>query len=341
MRFSLIVPVYNVERYVIDCLESIKRQSFNDYEVIIVNDGSTDSSVALCNQFIQTNPDMKIRLISQHNHGLLLARRTGIRIAAGEYFVHIDSDDMIREDALELLNDVIQRYSPDLILFRGSFSKSYSKCQLGSLPWKTSHVDQLNKTDVLGAFLDGYITSIWVKAAKKTCVDIERSYQGFEGITIGEDQLQSIHLLDAAERIIYLDEALYYYRENASSSTSLFRPGKQAQYGRVKEAIYKAALDWDSKYPGHSYGARALKSYLANAYYDIRKSAHASTFTRELDELRATPLFQPSLKYLKELRLDQRLFCKAVVMGWDGAAFVSCRIFRWLESALRRLRHVC
>ena len=341
MRFSLIVPVYNVERYVIDCLESIKRQSFDDYEVIIVNDGSTDSSAILCNRFIQENPRMRVRLINQENHGLLLARRTGIRIAAGEYFMHVDSDDMIRSDALELLNDVIERYSPDLIIYRGSFSKSFSKCQLGSLPWKTGHIEQLNKADVLGAFLDGYIPSIWVKAAKRACVDIERSYCEYEGITIGEDQLQSIHLLDAAELITYLDEALYYYRENASSSTSLYRPGKQAQYGRVKEAVYEAALNWDSKYPGNSYGARALKCYLANAYYDIRKSAHASTISRELDELRATSLFQPSLKHLKELRVDQRLFCKSVAAGWDGAAFVLCRIFRWLENSFRRLRHVC
>ena len=93
MRFSIIVPVYNVEKYVKKCLESIVNQTYRDYEVIIVNDGSTDGSIRIVNQFIEEDPN-RIRLINQQNKGLGGARNTGLENALGEYIVYLDSDDL-------------------------------------------------------------------------------------------------------------------------------------------------------------------------------------------------------------------------------------------------------
>lgn len=339
MRFSIIVPVYNVERYIEECLESIKSQSFNEYEIIVVNDGSNDTSGIICKRFARSNPDMQIRIIDQENKGLLLARRAGICAAEGEYCMHVDGDDAIRQDALELINTTIESNNPDLILIRGSFSRKYTKCQLGALPWSVKTNGLQNKLAVLGAFVDGYIPNLCFKVAKRSCVDHDRGYEEYAGLTIGEDQLQSLYLLDRAEKICYLDEALYYYRQTPSSSTGCYRPGKQTQYGSFKEAVYRQAEKWDERYPGNKFASRALRTYLSNAYYDIRKSAHRKTISRELDELRATPLFLPALDHLSELRIDQKLFCICVRRGWDQAAYSLCALLRNAELLRRLLPH--
>lgn len=340
MKYSIVVPVYNVEQYVGACLQSIRDQSLDDYEIVIVNDGSEDMSGRICREFALANPKIPVRIIEQENKGLLLARRAGIRAAAGEYVIHLDSDDTLRWDAIELINQVVEDYRPDLILFRGSFSHKYERCQLGKLPWNASKGGFQDKAAVLGAFIDGYIPNLCFKVAKRSCIDIQRSYEEYAGLTIGEDQLQSLHLLISAQSIYYLDEPLYYYRQIPSSSTGSYRSGKQAQYGIVKEAVYRQALNWDEQYPGRGFADRALKTYLANAYYDIRKSAQRKTIHRELDELRGTSLFQPALAHLDELRIDQRLFCRCVEKKKDYLAYALCIILRRIESLGRMLLHV-
>lgn len=99
MKVSVIIPVYNVEKYLESCLESIKSQTFTDYELILINDGSTDESVAIMRRYAKT--DARIRIISQSNRGVSAARNLGLSVAEGEYVLFVDSDDTILPDALE------------------------------------------------------------------------------------------------------------------------------------------------------------------------------------------------------------------------------------------------
>ena len=98
---SIIVPVYNVESYLKECLESIRHQSYTDIEVILVNDGSTDSSKEICERFCQA--DSRFRLINQENKGLSAARNRGVKESVGEYIMFVDSDDVINTKVLEVL----------------------------------------------------------------------------------------------------------------------------------------------------------------------------------------------------------------------------------------------
>lgn len=99
MKVSVIIPVYNVEKYLESCLESIKSQTFTDYELILINDGSTDESVAIMRRYAKT--DARIRIISQSNRGVSAARNLGLSVAEGDYVLFVDSDDTILPDALE------------------------------------------------------------------------------------------------------------------------------------------------------------------------------------------------------------------------------------------------
>ena len=114
-EFSIVVPIYNVEGYLKKCLDSILNQTFVDYEIILVNDGSTDQSLSIIKEYMSKYPDIK--LINQENKGLSEARNSGLKEARGNYVLFVDSDDFIDKDLLLNLNDSIIN-NPDLVRFQ-------------------------------------------------------------------------------------------------------------------------------------------------------------------------------------------------------------------------------
>ena len=115
MRFSVIIPIYNVSAYLLECLESVACQSFQDYEVICVDDGSTDVSYAIANHYVEGKG--RWHLIHQDNQGLGSARNTGLKNALGDYVLFLDSDDRLRPDALRILSENIA--DEDFLCFNG------------------------------------------------------------------------------------------------------------------------------------------------------------------------------------------------------------------------------
>ena len=101
MFFSVIVPVYNVEKYLKECVDSILKQTFTDFELILVDDGSTDNSPALCDEFAKN--DSRVKVIHNKNGGASVARNTGMKAAQGRYLINIDSDDyFLSDDVFEI-----------------------------------------------------------------------------------------------------------------------------------------------------------------------------------------------------------------------------------------------
>ena len=140
--FSIIVPVYNCENYIQACLESILSQTYSDYELIIVDDGSTDTSVVQIKEIIKDLPNCQL-LLNQHG-GVCKARNTGIQLAKGEYICLIDADDIVFNDYLESLASVILSNSPDVIYFqmKTGIDLSYIRCET------TCPVILLDKNDI-------------------------------------------------------------------------------------------------------------------------------------------------------------------------------------------------
>ena len=106
-KFSIIIPVYNVEKYIKKCLDSVFSQSYKDYEVIVVNDGSTDKSMDIAKEY-------NVKIINQKNAGLSITRNNGLQIANGEYISFIDSDDWVDLDFLEKLYNTAKKYDADI-----------------------------------------------------------------------------------------------------------------------------------------------------------------------------------------------------------------------------------
>ena len=117
LRFSIIVPVYNIKEYISDAINSILKQSFREFEIIVVDDGSTDGSEILVDEIQRENSDI-IKVIHQKNKGLSEARNVAIDVAQGEYIVLLDSDDFLDENALYELNKVVQNSNCEIVVNR-------------------------------------------------------------------------------------------------------------------------------------------------------------------------------------------------------------------------------
>ena len=133
MRFSVIVPIYNVEKYLAECIDSVLAQTFTDFELILVDDGSPDSCGKICDEYAAK--DSRITVIHKENGGLVSARKAGIKTAAGEYVVNLDSDDKITPEMLGRANEITEKHNPDLISFaKSSAAMAESTAALEPVP---------------------------------------------------------------------------------------------------------------------------------------------------------------------------------------------------------------
>ena len=239
MLFSVMIPVYNSEKYIEECLDSVLNQTVSDYEIIIVDDGSTDKSGLICDEYHIQNPH-KIHVIHQNNAGLIMARRVAMKAAKGEYFIFLDSDDILLPYALEKLRTIILEYSCDLVIYgftRLSTNGDKTNCLL-DIDARLYHGAE--KNTILHEFItSNRINNIWLKCPRCTSVDIEADYERFRFVTIGEDILQSLPILDLAESIVYINEPLYCYRKNDNSMT---RTGVAKQYQSLRSVFKEMEL---------------------------------------------------------------------------------------------------
>lgn len=222
MLLSILVPVYNSEKYIEECVDSVLRQSEQDYELVLVDDGSTDNGGTICDQYQEQYPD-RIRVIHQSNQGLILARRTGIHAAKGEYCMFLDADDAYEPECLSTIRETIERTHADVVIFNnysyfeedGSIEPNKAAFEDGSVfsgDSKRLIYQKLISTEELN--------NIWFKAIRTNLLQADDTdYLLFADNPHGEDLLQSLYPLTHAEKIVYRDKILYRYRRHKSSMT--------------------------------------------------------------------------------------------------------------------------
>ena len=218
MRFSIIIPIYKVEKYLRPCVDSVLQQTFRDFELILVDDGSPDSCPQICEAYAQQ--DERVRVIHKTNGGLADARNVGTELAQGEYVGYIDSDDyLIDTRVLERLNERIEARHPDIVHYK--FVKWYESD--GHIaPCRFDYrVDTEGKelADIYCELIDkdAYYNSAWSKVIRRQLlVDNQITFE--KGI-VGEDNEWYYHVVMAADRLELIDEPLYVYRQRAGSIT--------------------------------------------------------------------------------------------------------------------------
>ena len=210
MFLSVSIPVYNAENTVDKCIESVMKQTLSDFELILVDDGSTDDSLKICREWERRYPD-QIRTIHNENAGSLLARRCCIKESRGDYLYVIDADDYITDNkAFQLFRNSIEHTHADLILFDYT-----SEDGIHCLNYDTGLNDygEVERNLIYKELLTSdRLNPLWNKVFSRQLVDWDYDYSRYSYISNGTDAFQIIPILSAANKVIYLRRALYYYK---------------------------------------------------------------------------------------------------------------------------------
>lgn len=221
MKFSIILPVYNVEKYLRPCVDSILSQSFKDYEIILVDDGSKDSSGKICDEY--SSKYAFVNTIHKSNGGLSDARNVGLRQAKGEYVFFIDSDDyLIDENVLQRISQKL-KYNPDVVAFKsikwfetnGELSHTTTDLSVSDdrLAACEKYIELIDK--------DSYSNSAWSKVIKRALL-VDNNIE-FEKGLLGEDNDWYYKVIGVLSSVELIDEPLYVYRQRAGSITKTYK----------------------------------------------------------------------------------------------------------------------
>ena len=215
-EISIIVPVYNTEQYISRCIESILNQTFKDFELILIDDGSQDRSGEICDEYAKE--DNRIRVFHNNNQGVSATRNYGINISKGKYLMFCDSDDWVADTWCEELYNTISAY-PNSWITCNFFQVDNESKKQRVIKNNLNEINTLEKDDFYIVFKSGMSIYSWNKIFDKE--KINRFQIRFnENTSLGEDVEFGIDYLKISENIIILNRNLYYYLINHQGTLS-------------------------------------------------------------------------------------------------------------------------
>ena len=226
-QVSIIVPVYNAERYLRECVDSLLRQTYSNTEIVLVNDGSVDSSAALCDGYAEQNAN--VRVIHQPNSGAAAARQTGVLNAVGDYIMFVDADDWLDPGFLACLVDEATTHNPDVVV--ATFQRyTEQKCDIYHHFFSPGFYDLTKLHEeifpqMLSAspyYTFGIAPSMWAKLFRREIV-LKSIDTLFDNITFGEDACFTYCALLNCQSLFISNANGYIYRDNEGSATRNFR----------------------------------------------------------------------------------------------------------------------
>lgn len=239
IRFSIVIPLYNCENYIEECINSILSQSYPHYEIVVVNDGSTD----LSRNKVSEIKDDRVRIIDKPNEGLLHARLTGVKESKNDYIVFLDADDKISNNTLSTLAEFFNS-GYDCVMYkpkRFSQNKEYEEDN-GVFNNGKEFTSEERNSLLRRLLTTGDINSISCKSFKKQLVSIEEM-EKYPRIAIGEDGLFSLQIIKNYSKAVYLNKALYLYRINEESMTHKLKFSNYIDNVYRFELYYKTASE--------------------------------------------------------------------------------------------------
>ena len=257
---TVVIPIYNVEKYLNRCIDSVVKQTYTNLEILLIDDGSPDKCPELCDEWAKK--DHRIRVIHKKNAGLGMARNTGIENASGEYICFFDSDDYVAEDLIEKAQKKICAEQAEIVVYGYISANPEKNVYCKSIP--IVNQDVYEGVEILNSFLpdmlgvdprtgkdNGVQASVWVEFYCMTL--IQRTGWRFvsEREIISEDYYSHLVLYKDVRKVAILKEALYYYCVNDDSLTRKYRPDR---FEKIKY-FYKKCLEFceENRYPDEVY----------------------------------------------------------------------------------------
>ena len=207
---SIIVPIYKVEDYIRECIDSILAQTYPYFELILVDDGSPDNCGRICDDYAKG--DNRIKVVHKVNGGISSARNAGLEVAKGEWIMHVDGDDWIEPDMIESLIEAAQVTGADLVF--GDFMKYGPSAGYNKLPTWGS-----DKKKSMSNYLAYTMTTIWGSIAKRSLY-ADHSLKSPEGISYCEDFHLIVRLCHFAKKVVNVHRPFYHYRYRPTSIMS-------------------------------------------------------------------------------------------------------------------------
>lgn len=207
-KISIIIPVYNAESYLNRCIDSILTQTFIDFDVILIDDGSRDQSLAICTNYSKRDP--RIHIICQENCGPSTARNKGIDWAFSEsnseFIVFVDCDDCLHPQFLEYMYYAIKHHTVEIAMSRHAYIAAGQKFSCNGL-YHRCQCEEMSAEDLMLSQTSGF-NYVWGKIFTKSCFS---SLRFPENVTFGEDNLVVFKVIFEYNRVVFVDNILYYY----------------------------------------------------------------------------------------------------------------------------------
>lgn len=310
VKVSIIVPVYNVEKYLSKCLESLINQTLKDIEVICVNDGSTDNSLSILKEY--ANKDSRIKIIDKQNEGVSVARNTGIEVATGQYLMFVDSDDYLVENACEKALNTIEHNESDICIFGHYDLVDGNKI----ISHKTNDLIKIKDLNVKENLVE-YSIYIWDKIYRTEFIKSNQIKFPL-GLKTAEDVIFCLLCLFNEAKYATLAEPLYVYRIDTNSNSATSNVQNIKNDIKAFETLYNLQI---YKEQPISLQLQVVNRFCGGClyYYEKFKNTHSKLLKQDISNflnLVETYYNQKNLMKFKRYRnlknLDYREFIKSL-----------------------------
>lgn len=245
VKVSVIIPVYNCEKYLEDCIESLINQTLKECEFIFVNDGSKDKSEEIIKKY--TDKDKRIILINQKNSGVSVARNVGIKKATGEYIGFVDADDYVENDYYEKLYNVAKKNQCEIVIgdFKAEINGKYNKFNMPFTKDKVMNKEYIEDKIYPFFIREDSLNAVWNKLYKSSIIN-NNKIEFPIGLDLGEDGLFNVRAFTYCSRCFFMDYSGYFYREVDGSAT---RNVIEKDYFKRALNVYESNLKEYDKWP--------------------------------------------------------------------------------------------
>lgn len=242
---SIIVPIYNVEAYLRQCLDSLITQTYQNLDIILVDDGSTDQSGNICDEYGKR--DTRVRIIHKENEGLVRARKTGLHSAIGRYCVYVDGDDWIEPDAVEILIDYREKYQADVVIGNYSRYDGHQKYPQEGYVKEGIYTDENLIDEIYSKMLYdfrhydfGVSPNVWGNLYRTEALkDIQEAVP--DSVTYGEDVAVLYFVLFESKRVGIIDIPVYNYVINRGSMSKAYQQNQSESTAVLLHYLYQKA----------------------------------------------------------------------------------------------------
>lgn len=310
---SVVVPIYNVEKYLRTCIDSIMNQNYKKLEIILCDDGSTDSCPQICDEYAKI--DSRIKVIHKKNGGLSDARNAGINIAKGKYITFVDSDDFLLEDMIETLYILSKKYDADFVMCKKMDCGDDDIVSTIVPPCDSLNIKVFEGREKMAAYLktNQIETTAWKKLYNRSLFGDLRFPKG----KLHEDAFTTYKLVDSARKIVVTNKVGYVYRNNPQS---IMNSGFSLNRLHSIEAKQMQLRFIEEKYPELRKYACAEVIYACN--FCLGEMVKKDFFEKDIEEV----LQELYRKYYKQYLIVNNVSVKGKVLAL--AAAIHTRIAR-------------